>query len=105
MSTGPQWGGPVGNFGVICRYFFALHITFHRCGQSPAQAPLRALLPDGAIPAAPGREADSAMIGGLAAWAPLALYPPDDPRLAATLVALQATSSYQGVFFERTLVS
>jgi hypothetical protein len=62
-----------------------------------------ALLPDGTIPATPGSEADSAMIGGLAAWAPLALYPPDDPRLAATLVALQATSSYQGVFFERTV--
>jgi hypothetical protein len=63
----------------------------------------RALLPDGAIPAAPGRRADSAMIGGLVAWAPLALYPPGDPRLAATLAALQATSSYQGIFFERTV--
>ena len=62
-----------------------------------------ALLPDGAIPAAPGRGPDSAMIGGLAAWAPLALYPPGDPRLAGTLASLQATSSYQGVFFERTV--
>lgn len=59
--------------------------------------------PGGAIPAAPGRRADSSMVGTLAAWHPLALYPTDDPRLAATLRTLAETSMYEGAFFERTV--
>ena len=53
-----------------------------------------------AIPAAPGRGLDAGLIGGLVAWCPLDLFPPSDPRLAATLAALRATSFYDGAFYQ-----
>jgi hypothetical protein len=53
-----------------------------------------------AIPAAPGRGLEAGMIGGLVAWCPLDLFPPTDPRLAATLGALRATSFYEGAFYQ-----
>jgi hypothetical protein len=53
-----------------------------------------------AIPAAPGRGLDAGLIGGLAAWCPLDLFPPTDARLDATLSALRATSFYEGAFYQ-----
>jgi hypothetical protein len=53
-----------------------------------------------AIPAAPGRGLDAGLIAALVAWCPLELFPPADPRLAATLAALPATSFYEGAFYE-----
>jgi hypothetical protein len=42
------------------------------------------------IPAGPRRRPDPAMIGSLVACAPLGLFPPDDPAIAATLEAVRA---------------
>ena len=54
----------------------------------------------GAIPASPDRGLDAGLIGALVAWYPLGLWAPDDPRLAATLAALQVTSFHAGAFFQ-----
>ncbi len=52
------------------------------------------------VPAAPGRRMDAGAIGSLAAWYPLGLYPPDDPRLIATLGYLLDHCMVKGLFFQ-----
>jgi hypothetical protein len=51
------------------------------------------------MPAAPGRRADSAMVGNLIALYPLQLVPPDDPRIVATLAKLREVAWHDNVFF------
>jgi hypothetical protein len=55
-----------------------------------------------AIPAAPGRGIDLGAVGTLAAWFPLQLFPPDDPRLEGTLAALEEATFYEGALFVNT---
>jgi hypothetical protein len=59
-----------------------------------------ARLGSAAIPAAPGRGLDAAIVGSLAAWYPLRLFSPGDPRLGATLAALRADHFHEGAFFQ-----
>ena len=58
-----------------------------------------------AIPAAPARGIDCGMIGSCSAWYPLQLFPPDDPRLAATLTTLMDRFFVQGMFFQEFIHS
>lgn len=53
-----------------------------------------------AIPAGPLRGIDCGMIGSIAAWYPLQLFPPNDPRLAATLRLLEQRFFVDGMFFQ-----
>ncbi len=63
----------------------------------------RAATDEGALPAAPGRGADAGMAGTLAAWWPLELFPADDPRLPASLAALDRVATYQGLYYRASL--
>ncbi|HEY6041056.1 MAG TPA: hypothetical protein VIX58_02910, partial [Anaerolineae bacterium] len=51
------------------------------------------------IPASPYRNADSAMIGSLAALYPTNLFEANDPRLAATVQALEQHAQFEEAFF------
>ncbi len=51
------------------------------------------------MPAAPSRGADSAMVSNLVASYPLQLFPPDDPRILATLDELRRVAFVEGAFF------
>jgi hypothetical protein len=57
------------------------------------------------IPAAPGRHADSGMIGSCCAWYPLQIFGPGDPRLTPTLSAIEEVSGYEGMFFQHFIHS
>lgn len=59
----------------------------------------------GAIPAAPGRRMDAGAIGSMVADYPLQLYPPNEPRLAATVNYLINNCFYQGGFFQEMIHS
>jgi hypothetical protein len=54
----------------------------------------------GAVPASPNRRMDSGAIGNVAASYPLALWDPEDPRMAATLEFLLDRCLYKGGFFQ-----
>jgi hypothetical protein len=59
----------------------------------------------GAIPAAPGRRMDAGAIGSMVADYPLQLYPPNEPRIAATANYLIENCFYQGGFFQEMIHS
>ncbi len=54
----------------------------------------------GAWPAAPGRPLEAGAIGSLVALYPLALVPPDEPGLVATLGWLTTAGLHDGAFFQ-----
>jgi hypothetical protein len=54
----------------------------------------------GGIPASPYRRMDAGAIGSLVADYPLALYPPGDPRIMATVEAIIGRYFHQGGFFQ-----
>lgn len=53
-----------------------------------------------AMPAAPGRRLDSGAVGSIVVGYPLALWPPDDPRLADTIEYLLKHCTIRGGFFQ-----
>jgi hypothetical protein len=52
------------------------------------------------IPAGPLRNADAGMIGSIAAWYPLQIFPPDDPAMHATMNSLLTHRLIQGMFYQ-----
>lgn len=52
------------------------------------------------IPPGPLRNPDAGMIGSIAAWYPLQLFSPDDPRMRSTLEAILDTWFHQGMFYQ-----
>lgn len=60
----------------------------------------RAHIGTSAIPAGPLRSIDAGIIGTVAAWYPLQLFPPDDTGMRATLKTIRERMFRQGMFYQ-----
>ncbi len=61
---------------------------------------VRANIGTAAIPAGPLRSIDAGIIGSVAAWYPLQVFPPDDPGMRATLETIRERMFMQGMFYQ-----